>query len=136
MEFTPEQVGAIKTRVRVLRMKGQPEIAFSLLARLKRGDPIEPWEYDPEGVRPEKGITAGVVAAHPPFTGPGSGGDAWKRWAISVADVEPQIIENLGRDAVIQLLRDRGILPPAEPQEGEPSKPYKPRKRAPKGKKG
>jgi len=134
MDYSPEQVGAIKARIRVLRMKGQPEVAFNLMARLKRGDPIEPWEYDPAGVRPEKGVTTTeAVPPHPPFTGVGSSGEAWRRWAVGVADVEPQVLESLGRDAIIGLLRDRGILPP-EVLEGEPSKAYKPHKRPPKKK--
>lgn len=57
--------------------------------------------------------TASYATNHPPFNGPKSGRDAWRRWAYDATDWEHAVIDSLGRDALITALRAAGVIAPA-----------------------
>ena len=60
-----------------------------------------------EMVKPEK---PGEVIEPPPFTGKGSSTANWREFALKVSDMEEEVIHSMGRNDLITVLADRGII--------------------------
>jgi hypothetical protein len=58
-------------------------------------------------VKPEKPTD---VIPSPPFTGRGSTTPAWRDFALTVSEIEPEIVHSMGRNDLIRVLIDRGII--------------------------
>ena len=66
--------------------------------------------YKVAKVKPEKELPIEVTYDHPPLTGKGSGNNPWRRFAKTVSDMDPDIIDSMGRDDIIKILRDKGVI--------------------------
>lgn len=109
---------AIGLRIRDLRRTGKPFEAEALEGAL-RNDENPPASLMGKGkFKPEKSINVPLAdLVIPPRSGRGSGKNAWAELALTVMDVEPQVIEALSRDEVIDLLEARGIIGPEDEDE-------------------
>lgn len=58
-------------------------------------------------VVPEKPVSA---IDPPPFTGKGSGNGPWQKFALEMSDMDPEVISSMGREDIITILKDKGIL--------------------------
>jgi hypothetical protein len=112
--YTQQEIFLITQRVRELRGTGNTQQGLALRARFLAGEKIEPWEYSPTHVTPEIPVTSWEDLEHPPFTGPGSTAAKWRVWATTVTDIEADVLESMGRVNIVDLLRDRGVLPPLD----------------------
>lgn len=110
MEYTPKEIAQIRQKVKDLLAAGMPEVAIDLRARLAAGEPIHRHEYDPDGVVPEKEVDPRLVEP-PPRTGPGSSAAAWQEWAANVMDIEDEVLATMTRKTIIQVAKERSILP-------------------------
>jgi hypothetical protein len=111
VEYTAEQVNLIYTKVRALYTAGEPQKALNMKGRLKAGQYIAPYEYDPAFVWPEKPVA--IPGLKPPRrTGPGSSQGSWAQFAIQVSDIEPEVVRAMSRDDIIGVLIERHIIPP------------------------
>lgn len=58
-------------------------------------------------VKPE---TDNEAVAPPPFTGAGATNKAWRKFAAEMSDMDPEVIESLGREDLVVVLADKGII--------------------------
>ena len=111
VEYSPAQVGMIYTKIRELYMAGEAQKSIGMKARLKAGQYIAPYEYDPNFVWPEKPVA--IPGLKPPRrTGPGSSHDKWRQFAEQVSDIDREVLRAMGRDDIINVLIERHIIPP------------------------
>ena len=62
-------------------------------------------------VKPEK---PAEVIEPPPYTGKGSTTAAWQEFALRVSDMEEEVIFSMGRNDLVTVLTDRGIINPPD----------------------
>lgn len=65
-------------------------------------------------VKPKSGVDAAEVGAPPPREGRGSGDKAWRAYANAVSDMDPEVIESMGKEELIATLISMGVLPEEE----------------------
>lgn len=120
--LSAEQDGVIaKARIEYER-RGHPEWVASLNHQIQAGVPFEDLDWPDQKpppnistrppIRPETGIDLDLIHL-PPRYGKGSSNSSWREFAKLVTDIEPDIIDDLGRDDLIQLLEDRDVIDPA-----------------------
>ncbi len=112
MSYTAEQEESLRLAKRRLSSTGKPEVVAQLDLMMELDTPYEKvWAVaraDVEGmVKPEK---AAEAIPHPPITGKGSTTAAWQKFAKAVSDMEPEVIMSMGRNDLIRVLGDRGII--------------------------
>lgn len=61
-------------------------------------------------VKPEKAVPVEVTYDHPPLSGKGSGSGPWRAFAKMVSDMDPDIIDSMGKSDLITVLRDKGVI--------------------------
>ena len=111
VEYTPHQVGLISAKIRELHTAGEVMKAMGMRGRLKAGQYIAPYEYDPNFVWPEKPVE--IPGLRPPRrTGPGSSHDRWRQFAEQVSDVDRDVLRAMSRDDIISVMVERHIIPP------------------------
>jgi hypothetical protein len=119
--FSPEQEGIItKARIDYDR-RGHPEWVARLEHQLRSGVPFEdlnwPDQEPPPNIsarkpiRPETGVDIDLLRI-PPRYGKGSSTDNWREFAKLVLDMEHDLIDDLGRDDLINLIEDRDVIDP------------------------
>lgn len=113
MSYTTEQIQAIRDAKTRHQTAGRPEVAAKIDYLVSLEAPYAKiWELASgdvkEMVRPETPITD--IIPPPPATGPNSTTDAWRKFAHKVSDIEPEIIDSLGRNDLITILVDRGVI--------------------------
>jgi hypothetical protein len=112
MEYTPDQVQSLYLAKRRHDHAGRPETAALIDHLMGLEAPYgEIWKIaqaDVEAmVKPEK-VTD--IVPPPPFTGRGSTVAAWRKFAMKVSDMEEEVITSMGRNDLITVLVDRGII--------------------------
>lgn len=112
MSYTDDQLESLRLAKRRLYSTGKPEVVSQIDYYMAQDAPYEKvWEIaraDVEGmVRPEKPTD---VIPPPPITGRGSTTAAWQSFAKKVSDMEPEVIMSMGRNDLVRVLADRGII--------------------------
>ena len=110
--YTDAQLTSIRTARQRLFYAGKPEVRAVVDSLVALDAPYdEIWKVanaDAEKmVKPEK-VTD--IIPPPPFTGRGSSREVWLDFAKKVSDIEPEILVTLGRNDIITILVDRGII--------------------------
>lgn len=102
---------AIAARIRELRQTGNPMEATTLDACLAEDRHPPTNLMGKTGFNPEKDIAVPLQDLEvPPRAGRGASKTKWGEFALTVADIEPKIIDALERDEIIELLVSRGII--------------------------
>lgn len=114
MSYTDDQLQSISDAITRLDHAGKPEIGAKIAYMQQEGVSYdEIWELATADVkdlvRPEKPISD--IVPPPPTTGPNSSTDRWRRFAKKVSDMDPEVIDSMGRNDLITVLADRGIIP-------------------------
>lgn len=110
--YTQEQLDSIYIAKRRIHHAGRPEIAARIDYLMSLEAPYEKvWEVaqaDVEAmVKPEKPTD---VIPPPPYTGREATTEAWRSFAHKVSDMDPEIVDSMGRNDLIRVLSDRGII--------------------------
>lgn len=113
MSYTTEQLSSLHLAKRRHLQSGRPEMVARINAMVEAEAPYEEiWKTASsdirEMVKPEK---PAEVLGHPPYTGKGSSTAAWQEFALRVSDMEEEVIFSMGRNDLITVLTDRGIIP-------------------------
>jgi hypothetical protein len=111
MSYTVEQQENLKAAIRELDRTGFPTHALRINIAIDNDEPFNdimkiPQEIIP--VRPE--VPVMDLPEQPPFSGKGSGITPWRVFAKKVSDMEPEVIDDLGRPDLIKILVDKGII--------------------------
>ncbi len=112
MSYTEEQLESLHLANRRLEHTGNNQIAAKVNYLKSIDAPYEEiWAVAQanvtEMVKPEKPTDA--IPA-PPTQGPGSGLKKWRKFALEVSDIEEEIILSMGRNDIVIVLADRGII--------------------------
>lgn len=91
---------------------GRPQVVAQIDALMAQEAPYEDiWKIASSDVRemvkPEK---PAEVIEPPPFTGKGSTTAMWQEFALKVSDMDEEVIHSMGRNDLITVLSDRGII--------------------------
>lgn len=104
--LTAEQIAEMNQLIREESQNGRPEIAARIRSALDRGEVYE-----------APGVEVVEPVEQPPLGGPGSGKVAWVEYALSVSDIDEEVLESITKDDIIAMLRANGIIPMPEPNE-------------------
>ena len=112
MSYTEEQLESLHLANRRLEHTGNNQIAAKVNYLKSIDAPYEEiWAVAQanvtEMVKPEK-LTDAIPP--PPIQGPGSGLKKWRKFALQVSDIEEEIILSMGRNDIVIVLADRGII--------------------------
>lgn len=112
MEYTTEQNYEMVQAQRELNRTGHPSEVTRIKVWMEEGRPFSEIQkiYQPVKVKPEKPVSVEVTLAHPPITGKGSGNLPWRKFAKEVSDMDPEIIDSMGKTDIITVLRDKGVI--------------------------
>ena len=114
--YTAEQIGVLNDKYRELMRTGHVPEGIRLELQMQQEVPFEDLEVKQspirgtEDIRPEVVVNLDEIADMPPRVGPGSSTFAWAEFAAAVSDIEEEVLENLGREEIIDLLIDKGII--------------------------
>ena len=86
--------------IREHKTAGRPQVAAPVQKALQEGYYYMP-EPEPE---PEP------LPEPPPRHGPGSGGPKWKKWALEMTALDPELVESAKKDDLIAMLEANGML--------------------------
>ena len=111
MEYTTEQNYEMIQAQRELNRTGHPSEVTRIKVWKEEGRPFSEIQriYKPVKVKPEK-LPSVMVVDHPPLTGKGSGNLPWRAFAKEVSDMDPEIIDSMGKQDLITVLRDKGVI--------------------------
>ena len=126
--YTNEEHGKLRQKLTYYQKVGHPEWANRLQLQIDAQVPFFQIEL-PEDIA--AGESAQIhpetqVAVHllelPPRQGTGSSADTWRAFARMVSNITTDVLDNMGRDDIVSILEDRGIIPPVEvpPEEADP----------------
>ena len=112
MEYTQEQLDSLHKAKTRHHYAGRPEVSNRIGVMIESGQSYaEIWAYAQSDiekmVKPEK--PADVIPP-PAFTGRGSGVANWRKFALTVSDIEEEIVLSMGRNDIITVLSDRGVI--------------------------
>ena len=111
--YTKHEYGRLQSQIQKYRLAGQPELAQRLRMQMQADIPFDeiklPDAPSAPEVRPETNIESGLVEV-PPRTGKGSGTQEWRAFAKLVTDIDGNVIDSLGRNELIGVLEDRGVI--------------------------
>lgn len=110
--YTTAQLSSIHLAKRRHLQSGRPQVVAKIDLLVSEEAPYDDiWKLASsdirEMVKPEK--PADVIEP-PPFTGKGSGTDHWREFALKVSDMETEVINSMGRNDLITVLADKGII--------------------------
>ena len=111
MDYTTEQNFEMVQAQRELNRTGHPSEVTRIKVWMEEGRPFTEIQkiYRPVKIKPEK-LLPEVVVDHPPMVGKGSGNLPWRAFAKQVSDMDPEIIDSMGKQDLITVLRDKGVI--------------------------
>lgn len=117
MEYTEKQRGAMWQAQKDFHRTGSPERAQRVALMVENEHPYQDiMDYVETGkgldVKPE--IPTVDLPPIPPYTGNKATNPAWRSFAKKVSDMEPEVIDELGRKDIVKILTDKGIIPGPE----------------------
>jgi hypothetical protein len=117
MEYTEKQRGAMWQAQKDFHRTGAPEKAQRVALMMENEHPYQDIMSYVEGgqptpVKPE--IATADLPPVPDYTGNKATNSAWRSFAKKVSDMEPEVIDDLGRTDIIKILSDKGIIPAPE----------------------
>lgn len=115
--YNQTELGKLAQAVSEYQRTGDPQAAYRLEAQMADHTPFSEIALDDAAIarrgrptiRPETTVNLSLVE-EPPRAGKGSGQPAWVIFAEMVTDTEPEVLDSLGRDEIIQLLIDRDVI--------------------------
>jgi hypothetical protein len=107
--LTKEQTTEMNVKLREAGRSGDPGLAQRYREALLDGRYYEPPTPEPE-----------IYIEQPPFKGPGSGKDTWQEFAKAQTDMEPEVIDALGKGDLITMLRAQGVIGQPQPEPDNP----------------
>ena len=112
MEYTTEQYFEMATAKRELNRTGNPSAVTRITTWMEEGRPFSEIQkiYQPVKVKPEIATEIEPGMDHPPIVGKGSGNFPWRKFAKQVSDMDPEIIDSMGKTDIITVLRDKGVI--------------------------
>ena len=114
--YTSEQIGLLSALHTKLSTTGEASAASRLEVAMANEVPFEDLDVKQspvkgtEDIRPEVGVNLDEIGDMPPRTGPEATTEAWRHFAAAVTDIEEEVLDNLGRGDIIDLLIDKGII--------------------------
>lgn len=117
MSYTTEQEGVLWQAEKDLRRTGNPSLATRVAIAKAEGRPFNEIQELIHGeavkdVTPEVPIME--IPPHPAFTGNKGTNAAWRAFAKQVSDMDPEVIDSMGRSDIVTILGDKGIITPPE----------------------
>ena len=108
--LSDDQANDLRKKMRAESKAGRPEVAALMR---KAAEQQEVYEVPEVEEKP--------VIEQPPFNGPGSGKQAWVEYAEQVSEIDEEVLDALGRDDIVAMLKSNGLVLPSE--EPKPEKP-------------
>jgi len=113
MTYTTEQHYEMAEAKKRLNRTGHPSAVTRITVWMEEGRPFSEIQkiYQPVTVKPEVPVskpTSDIVA--PPKSGLGSGTEKWQDFAKEVSDMDHEIIDSMGKQDLITVLKDKGII--------------------------
>lgn len=102
-EFSSKQNQVIAEARQNFTRTGFPEKAAALNALVAEGAPFSKIE----ALIANKGQS---TASQPPLSGKGSGVEAWREYAVSVTDLDPETAEDMSKEDLVEILTDQGFI--------------------------
>ncbi len=120
MPLTESDIEQIRGAIAHWSRTGQPEHAYRLRDHLEAGT-MPPANLISMGkVKPEKTISVPLDSiVPPPRTGKGSGKAAWQEFVLSTCDIEPEVVNRMSRDDLINVAIAKGVISKLEEAEDE-----------------
>ncbi len=111
MSYTSEQNLEIAQAKIRLRRTGHPSTVQRIDLAVSEGKPFTKVQalYKVSKIKPEKQMEK-MIYDSPPLTGKGSGKGPWQSFAKKVSDMDPDIIDSMGKSDIITVLRDKGVI--------------------------
>jgi len=112
MDYTTEQYYEMARAKIELNRTGNPSAVTRITIWMEEGRPFTEIQkiYKPARVKPEIPTPIEATYDHPPMMGKGSGNRPWRAFAKEVSDMDPEIIDSMGKQDLIVVLRDKGII--------------------------
>lgn len=112
MTYTDAQKSSLHLAKRRHLQSGRPQVVAQIKTMEAAEAPYEEiWKLASSDVRemvkPEK---PGETIPPPPYTGKGSSTALWQEFALKVSDMEEEVIFSMGRNDIITVLTDKGII--------------------------
>ena len=111
--YTNDQLGKFTEAINKFIRAGQPENKAKIEAQMQAFVPfneiVMPDAPQSKTLKPETKIDPELVE-EPPRRGPGSGKGAWVEFASLVSDMDEEVIDQLSRDELVQILIDRDVI--------------------------
>jgi hypothetical protein len=114
MEYTTKQQGAMWQAQKDFHRTGAPERAQRVALMVENEHPYQDIMSYVEGgqvlnVKPE--VPTVDLPPIPDYTGNKATNKAWRSFAKKVSDMEPEVIDEMGRTDIITILVDKDIIP-------------------------
>ena len=112
MEYTSEQLHEMALARTKLNRTGHPSAVTRIKIWMEEGRPFSEIQkiYQIAKVKPEKPASKEATLDHPPLSGKGSGNVPWRAFAKEVSDMDPEIIDSMGKPDIVTVLRDKGVI--------------------------
>lgn len=112
MSYSTDEIQTLALTRQELDRTGFPELIAMMNVKQAAGGSFDELmkiakKYDLETVKPDKAVDP---VSHPPFTGAGSSTSKWQAFALKMSDIDSEIIETLGREDLITVLIDKGVI--------------------------
>lgn len=112
MTYTQAQQTSLYVAKKRHLSSGRPEMVARINAMMADEAPYdEIWKLASSDVRemvkPEK---PAEVIEPPPYVGKGSGTAVWQEFALKVSDMDEEVIFSMGRNDIVTVLTDKGII--------------------------
>jgi len=115
--YTDDQLGKLSTAIKHYDQKGEPQHSTKIKIQMDGFVPFENIvlpDYGGNGVkrgsiRPETNIDPSLVD-EPPRSGKGSGQKHWAEFASLVTDMDDEVIDQMSRDELIEILIARDVI--------------------------
>ena len=117
MEYTDKQRGAMWQAQKDFRITGNPGKAQKVALMIENEHSYQDIMSYVEGGRPttvKPEVPTTDLPPIPDYTGTKATNKAWRSFAKKVTDMEPDVIDSMGRSDIITILSDKGIIPGPE----------------------
>lgn len=110
MPYTVDQMNEINERKRQYEKRGYPEKAAALQVQAENDTPFDELLGTPEDLQEEVDSLP-----EPPRSGAGSGADQWRSFAKTISDMDPEVIDTMSRDEIINVLEEAELIDVNDP---------------------
>jgi len=112
MDYTTEQNYEMAKAKLELDRTGNPSAVTRITVWAEEGRPFTEIQkiYKPVKVKPEIPVSVAFLTEPPPLMGKGSGNIPWRAFAKEVSDMDSEIIDSMGKQDIITVLKDKGVI--------------------------